>query len=61
LTVWLLVGILVQGSQVFTKPLGAFVEMDRCFEVREYVLAQASKPKLNYEVVCVQTNEMGGL
>jgi len=51
----------VQGSQVFTKPLGAFVEMDRCFEVREYVLAQASKPKLNYEVVCVQTNEMGGL
>jgi len=37
------------------------MEMDRCFEVREYVIAQVPTPKINYEVICVKTNEMGGL
>ena len=41
------------------KPLGVFIEMDDCFEAREYVLAQAEKPKINYEIVCVQVDGTG--
>lgn len=58
--VWLLVGILVKGAEVYTKPLGAFMEEGRCQEIREYVLAQAPKPSINYDAVCIKTDEMGG-
>jgi hypothetical protein len=56
---WLLVGILVEGLSVYVKPLGVFVEMNDCFETREFVLAQAEQPKINYEVVCVKIDKKG--
>lgn len=59
MTAWLLVGILVEGLTVHVKPLGLFVEMNDCFEVREFVLAQADQPKINYEVVCVKVDKKG--
>lgn len=59
MTAWFLIGVLIQGSQVMVKPLGVFIEMDDCFETREYVLAQAEKPKINYEIVCVQVDGKG--
>jgi hypothetical protein len=33
--------------------------MNDCFEVREFVLAQADQPKINYEVVCVKVDKKG--
>lgn len=56
---WLLVGVVVQGLTVHVKPLGVFFEMDDCFQAREYVLAQAEKPKINYELVCVHIDRSG--
>jgi len=60
MVVWLLVGILVQGTQVYTKPLGVFMNEDRCLEVQKYVMAQAPSPQINDDTICVKTNEMGG-
>ena len=56
---WLLVGIIVKGLAVHVKPLGVFLEMDDCFEAQEYVSAQAEKPKINYELVCVKIDRSG--
>lgn len=58
---WLLVGILIEDGMIYTKPLGIYPSMNHCFEIREYVMRQAIQPKLNYETVCIQTNELNQL
>jgi hypothetical protein len=58
---WLLVAILIEDGTIFTKALGIYPSMGHCFEVREYVMQQSVKPKLNYETVCIQTNELNQL
>lgn len=55
---WLLVGILIQNGMVYAKPLGIFGSENKCLEVREYVMAQAPKPDINYESVCVHTDQL---
>ena len=36
--------------------------MAGCFEARDFFMATAPKPKINYEAVCVQTNHnIGGI
>ena len=32
--------------------------MAECFEAREYFIATAPKPKIDYEAVCIQTNQV---
>lgn len=33
--------------------------MDECFEAREYFMATAPQPKINYEAICIQTDVTG--
>ena len=53
---WLLVGILISGQQIMVKPFGFFPEMEHCFEAREFVMQTAPQPKVNYEFVCIRTD-----
>ena len=54
---WVLFAILIQGDGYAVYPQGPFLTMEDCFEAREYFLATAPKPKLNYEAVCVPTDK----
>ena len=53
---WLFFAILVQADGYAVYPQGPFMTMADCFEAREYFLATAPQPKINYEAVCIQTD-----
>jgi len=53
---WLLFAILIQTDGYAVFPQGPFMTMDDCFEAREYFLATAPQPKINYEAICIQTD-----
>ena len=56
---WLLFAILINSNGYAVYPQGPFMSMSDCFEAREYFLATAPKPKINYEAVCIQTDVTG--
>jgi len=58
MNVWVLVAILVMDSNFKMMPLGAFVSMDECFQARQAFMATGPQPKINYESVCIQTNQL---
>ena len=43
-----------------THTQGPFITMEDCFEARDFLIATGPKPKINYEAVCIQTDELGG-
>jgi hypothetical protein len=55
---WLLFAILIQTDGYAVYPQGPFATMAECFEAREYFIATAPKPKINYEAVCIQTDQV---
>jgi len=55
---WLLFAILIQTDGYAVYPQGPFATMAECFEAREYFIATAPKPKIDYEAVCIQTNQV---
>lgn len=56
---WVLFAILIQGNGYSVYPQGPFLSMDECFEAREVFIESGPKPKINYEAVCVQTDQKG--
>jgi len=56
---WLLFAILIQSDGYAVYPQGPFATMDKCFEAREYLMATAPQPKINYDAICIQTNVTG--
>jgi len=55
---WILVGLLVQASQIYVRPIALHESMDGCMAHREYVVEQIGRPIVNYQVVCVQTDRI---
>jgi len=58
--VWILFTILLTAEGYYTHTQGPFSTMEDCFEAREFLIATGPKPKINYEAVCIQTDELGG-
>ena len=58
MTAWVLVALLFIEGQIKFIALGAFTTMDECFTARDYFIATGPQPKINYEAVCVQTNQL---
>ena len=56
---WLLFAILIQTDGYAVYPQGPFATMDKCFEAREYFMATAPQPKINYDAICIQTDVTG--
>ena len=56
---WLLFAILLQSDGYAVFPQGPFESLEKCFEAREYFIATAPQPKINYEAVCIQTDNFG--
>ena len=55
---WMLFAIIITAEGYGTMPQGPFATMDECFEAREYFISTAPKPKINYEAICIQTDQM---
>ena len=53
---WLLFAIIIQADGYGVMPQGPYLTMEDCFEARDFFLATAPKPKINYEAVCVPTD-----
>lgn len=54
---WVLFAIIIQADGYGVMPQGPYLTMEDCFEARDFFLATAPKPKINYEAVCVPTDK----
>lgn len=55
---WMLFVIVLQSDAYFVAPKGPFMSMKRCFEERDRTLATFPQPKINYEAVCIRTDQV---
>jgi len=55
---WMLFVIVLEANAYFIAPKGPFTSMEGCFKAREVVMAELPKPKINYEAVCIQTDQV---
>ena len=55
---WILIGLLVQASQIYVKPIALHESMADCMTHREVVVEQIGRPIVNYQVVCIQTDRI---
>lgn len=53
---WMLFVILLEADRYYVSPNGIYPTMQGCLEAREYFMATAPQPKINYDAICIQTN-----
>lgn len=58
---WVLFTIILEADRYYVAPHGPFATMELCFEQRENFLRTAPLPKINYEAVCIRTDEVNGI
>lgn len=56
---WMLFVILLNPEGYNTMFMGTHPSMEGCFTARDAIIATAPQPKINYEVVCIQTDITG--
>jgi hypothetical protein len=56
---WVLFVILLEADRYYVSPNGMYPTMEDCFEARDFFMATAPQPKINYEAICVQTDKLG--
>jgi hypothetical protein len=57
---WILFVILLEADRYIVAPQGIFPAMDDCFAAHEAFMAEAPKPKMNYDAICIQTDKLSG-
>jgi hypothetical protein len=59
---WVLFVLMLESNRYIVAVQGIHPSMAGCFEARDFFMATAPKPKINYEAVCVQTDHnIGGI
>ncbi len=59
---WILFVILLEADRYYVAPQDVFPTMANCFEARDFFMATAPKPKVNYDAICIMTDhEIGGV
>ena len=53
---WILFVILLEANRYYVSPNGIYPTMSDCFEARDFFMATAPQPKMNYDAICIQTN-----
>jgi len=56
--IWMLFLIVLESDRYFVSPQGMFTSMEGCFKAREVIVQSAPQPKINYEVICIQTDKV---
>jgi hypothetical protein len=59
MTLWLLVVIFIVDGSAYMHHGGLYGSMDECFDEWEIVMQTAPQPKINYEAICIQTDQAG--
>jgi len=55
---WVLFVLLLETERYYVMPQGHFLTMEQCFEARDNFMTTAPKPKINYDLICIQTNQI---
>jgi len=55
---WVLFVLLLEAERYYVMPQGHYMTMEECFEARDVVMQSAPQPKMNYDAICIQTNEI---
>jgi hypothetical protein len=55
---WVLFVLLLEAERYYVMPQGHYMTMEECFKAREAVMQSAPQPKMNYDAICIQTNEI---
>ena len=55
---WVLFVLLLEAERYYVMPQGHYMTMEECFEAREAVMQSAPQPKMNYDAICIQPNEI---
>jgi hypothetical protein len=55
---WVLFVLFLEAERYYVMPQGHYMTMNECFEARDFFIATAPQPKMNYDAICVQTNEI---
>lgn len=59
---WVLFVIFLEADRYMVAPQGVYPSMSGCFEARDFFMATAPQPKINYDAICIQTDhEIGGI
>ena len=54
---FVLVLLILAGSEVIAQDLGEYENMDTCFESRDVLVERLGRPIINYQAVCVKKVE----
>lgn len=60
---WMLFVIVMEATRYFVLPQGPFISEAVCLEAREGILSTGSQPKVNYDAICIPTDQLdqGGI
>jgi hypothetical protein len=58
---WVLFVIVLEADRYYVSPNGMYETMNDCFEAREFFMATAPKPKINYDAICIQSDKIEGI
>lgn len=58
---WVLFVILLEADRYYVSPNGMYPTMEDCFEAREFFMATAPQPKINYDAICIQSDKIKGV
>lgn len=58
MTMWMLVAVIMIDGQLRFMALTAHTSVAECYASREYFIATAPKPKINYEAICIKTDQL---
>ena len=51
--------ILLETDHYMVSPNGLFTTEAECLTAREYFIATAPQPQINYEAMCIKTDKVG--
>lgn len=55
---WVLFVIFLDTNRYYVSPASMHRSMEECFEARESTLSTFPQPKINYEVICIQSDKV---
>jgi len=55
---WVLFVLLLDDEKYYVMPQGQYMTMIECFVGRDEFMRTAPTPKMNYDLICIQTDQI---
>ena len=59
--VWVLMLIAVEADMFYIRGMGIHNSMDSCFRARQALVEEIGRPIVNYQTLCIQTDQLKGI